>query len=112
MFSLFLFLSPIYSDRWLNGMKDVLLLLLFLPNNNLMDSLRHGAAQTHNNPKSFTGEKGGRWRKKGPHAEFRKKDFLLYSSSSSLMERMRGFLAGATSTPIAYYKFFRVGSGR
>jgi hypothetical protein len=29
-----------------------------------MDSLRHGAAQTYNNPKSFTGEKGGRRRRK------------------------------------------------
>ncbi len=75
-----------------------------------LDGFTSPRGRTHNNPKSFTGEKGG---KKRASRRVQKKDFLLYSSSSSsLMERMRGFLAGATSTPIAYYKFFRVGSGR
>ena len=54
-------------------------------------------------PEELYGRERG---KKKASRRVQKKDFLLYSSS--LMERMRGFLAGATSTPIAYYKFFRV----
>lgn len=71
-----------------------------------MDSLRHGAATTQ--------RKGGRRKKKWPHAELRKRIFPSYifffptssSSSSSLMERMRGFLAGATTTTTSIAFFY------
>lgn len=98
----FFFLLSILIVRWTEW-KTFFFFFFFLPNNNLMDSLRHGAAHTTTRRASYTGEKGG---KKKASRRVQKKDFLLYSSS--LMERMRGFLAGATSTPIAYYKFFRV----